>query len=41
MREYVELPSGVIADAKALRGWLERGIAYVRTLPNKAAKKKS
>jgi TfoX/Sxy family transcriptional regulator of competence genes len=38
MKEYVELPSGVIADAKALRGWLERGIAYVRRLPSKAAK---
>jgi len=38
MKEYVELPAVVIADAKALRGWLERGIAYVRTLPSKAAK---
>jgi len=41
MREYVELPSGVIADANALRAWLERGVVYVRTLPNKAAKQKS
>ena len=38
MREYVELPSGVIADTKALRGWFERGIAYVRSLPSKTKK---
>src|ERR1043165_10017727 len=29
MREYVELPSGVIADAKALRAWLEGGVGVV------------
>jgi TfoX/Sxy family transcriptional regulator of competence genes len=40
MKEYVDFPARVIADPKALRGWLERGIAYVGTLPSKAAKKK-
>lgn len=43
MKEYVELPASVIDDAPALRRWLERGRAYVATLPKKAkkAKKKS
>lgn len=40
MKEYVELPADVMADAKALRGWLERGSAYVGTLAKKGAKKR-
>ena len=40
MKEYVEFPSGVIADARTLRGWIERGSAYVGTLPKKAPTKK-
>lgn len=38
MKEYVELPASVIADARVLRGWLERGIAYVGGLPRKPGK---
>lgn len=41
MKEYVELPARVIADADALRGWLERGSAYVGTLAKKGAKKRT
>jgi len=40
MKEYVDFPTRVIADPRALRSWLERGIAYVGTLPSKTAKKK-
>jgi hypothetical protein len=38
MKEYVELPAGVIGDADAFRGWLERSRAYVATLPKKQKK---
>jgi TfoX/Sxy family transcriptional regulator of competence genes len=38
MKEYVELPQAVIDDAPALRRWLERGHAYVATLPQKTKK---
>jgi TfoX/Sxy family transcriptional regulator of competence genes len=40
MKEYVEFPASVIADARALRGWIERGSAYVGTLPRKTPAKK-
>lgn len=40
MKEYVDFPAHVTGDVRALRGWIERGIAYVRTLPKKPAKKK-
>jgi TfoX/Sxy family transcriptional regulator of competence genes len=40
MKEYVDFPAAVIADTPALRGWIERGSAYVKTLPKKASKKK-
>jgi TfoX/Sxy family transcriptional regulator of competence genes len=40
MKEYVEFPASVIADARALRGWIERGSAYAGTLTKKAPKKK-
>jgi TfoX/Sxy family transcriptional regulator of competence genes len=39
MKEYVELPPAVIAKKTELRRWLERGRAYVASLPRKAAKK--
>lgn len=39
MREYVALPPDVAADVTAVRGWIERAAAYVRTLPPKAPKK--
>jgi hypothetical protein len=35
MREYVVLPHGVVADLGATAGWVERAIAYARTLPPK------
>ena len=38
MREYVALPPEVAADVVAMRHWVERGAAHVRTLPPKAAK---
>lgn len=39
MREYVALPPDVAGDVAAMRHWLERAAAYVRTLPPKAPKK--
>ena len=39
MKEYVELPAAIVADAGALSGWLSRGVSYVKTLPKKAKKK--
>ncbi len=39
MKEYVALPPEVAADVTAVRGWIERAAAYVRTLPPKAPKK--
>jgi hypothetical protein len=39
MREYVALPPDVAGDVAALREWVERAAAYVRTLPPKAPKK--
>lgn len=35
MREYLELPSTVIADIDATRHWTERAAAHVRTLPRR------
>jgi TfoX/Sxy family transcriptional regulator of competence genes len=40
MKEYVDFPAGVTANAKALRGWIERGASYVGTLPKKTSPKK-
>jgi TfoX/Sxy family transcriptional regulator of competence genes len=39
MREYVAMPPEVAADVDAMRRWIERAAAHVRTLPPKAAKK--
>jgi TfoX/Sxy family transcriptional regulator of competence genes len=39
MREYVVLPSDVIADKRKLGAWLKRAITYVETLPAKKPKK--
>lgn len=39
MGEYVCLPRALAEDPRALRGWLEQGVAYARTLPPKAEKK--
>lgn len=35
MREYVELPASVVGKKAELRKWLERGRAYVASLPAK------
>lgn len=36
MKGYVVLPPSVLEDHDGLDGWIERAIAYVRTLPAKA-----
>lgn len=41
MKEYVDFPAAVIADVRALRAWIERGSAYVKTLPKKGSKKRA
>ena len=38
MREYVAMPPEVAADVDAMRRWIERAAAHVRTLPPKAPK---
>jgi TfoX/Sxy family transcriptional regulator of competence genes len=38
MREYLTLPPEVTGDVAAMRHWIERAAAYVRTLPPKAPK---
>jgi TfoX/Sxy family transcriptional regulator of competence genes len=38
MREYVVLPTAIVADKRKLAVWLKRAIAHVETLPAKAAK---
>jgi TfoX/Sxy family transcriptional regulator of competence genes len=38
MREYLALPQQVAADVDAMRRWIERAAAHVRTLPPKAPK---
>ena len=39
MREYVAMPPEVAADVDAMRRWIKRAAAHVRTLPPKAPKK--
>ena len=41
MREDVTPPPGVAADVDAMRRWIERAAAHVRTLPPKAPKSPS
>jgi TfoX/Sxy family transcriptional regulator of competence genes len=36
MREYLALPPEIVEDVDATRAWVERAVAYVRTLPPKA-----
>lgn len=38
MREYVTFPRSMLDDEGALRAWVERSLAYVRSLPPKPAK---
>ena len=40
MREYVALPADTAADVEAIRQWVDRAAAHVRTLPPKAPKRK-
>ncbi len=35
MKEYVVLPPAIVGDREALEGWVDRAIAFVRTLPPK------
>ena len=39
MKEYVEFPPALIEESGALRHWVERGRAYVATLPKRTRKK--
>jgi TfoX/Sxy family transcriptional regulator of competence genes len=39
MKEYMEFPAAVAGNARQLRDWIERGRAYVATLPTKPKKK--
>jgi TfoX/Sxy family transcriptional regulator of competence genes len=41
MKEYVDLPRGVLSDAPALASWARRAHAYARTLPAKARGKRA
>jgi TfoX/Sxy family transcriptional regulator of competence genes len=38
MREYVELPPAIAADAKALSAWFERARAFAAAMPAKKKK---
>ncbi len=38
MRDYVALPSALVADGEALGPWIERAIAHAATLPAKPVK---
>ena len=38
MRAYIVMPATVVADDAAVTGWVERAIAFGRTLPPKARK---
>jgi len=38
MAGYVVLPEAIVTDDQAARSWVERAIAFGRTLPSKAAK---
>jgi len=39
MREYVEVPPGILDSKATLKRWLQRGLAYTQSLPPKAKKK--
>jgi TfoX/Sxy family transcriptional regulator of competence genes len=38
MREYLVLPAAVLDDGTALKGWLDRSLAYTAGLPAKVKK---
>ena len=40
MREYVSVPEAILNSDAQLRAWLQRGLAYARSLPPKKAKAK-
>jgi TfoX/Sxy family transcriptional regulator of competence genes len=37
MREYVVVPEAIVADGRALSGWLKKGLAHAASLPPKSA----
>lgn len=39
MKEYVVLPEGVLSNEAELYNWIEKSIAYTKSLPPKVAKK--
>jgi TfoX/Sxy family transcriptional regulator of competence genes len=41
MREYIVMPPAVVADAKALKTWLGKAMAYTASKPPKAGKTKT
>ncbi len=41
MSEYVTVPESMLADEGQLKTWLDRSLAYVRTLPPKVRKARS
>lgn len=41
MRKYVVMPPSVVADAKSLKNWLGKAVAYTASLPPKAGKAKT
>ena len=40
MKEYIDFPRSVTDDHSALRAWIDRGAAYVMSLPPKRAAKR-
>ena len=40
MREYVVVPPAMVTDEGPLRAWLEKALAYARSLPPKPPKSK-
>jgi TfoX N-terminal domain len=38
MRGYVTMPEAIVDDDEAVRAWLDRAVAFGRTLPEKSAK---
>jgi len=38
MRGYVTVPGSVLDDPASLSGWVDRAVAFVRTLPDKSVK---
>jgi len=41
MRDYVEIPSSILADRAALLAWVNKALSYTASLPAKKSKKRS